>query len=291
MSEGAGEGHLVDPSTAERLVNLRFLLEEALQRVTDRSVVGRHTAIVLLDGACELAMGTVLDECGLEHGRTFEDAFSKLGQKLGDSWQRDGWEGVHLAHRARNEAQHCGIIPDFHQLQNWAGDADRFVRSLIAAGTGNDLRLAAYSLAVSTEDIRRPLANAEAALEEGRLTDALDNCRQAFEQARQHWRGTRARTGHGVPSTALLDNLTSPVVHAQLAKLDELLEVLPFSLDLGEYLWFLALPQGMPGEPEPTAEQVTRAMAFVFSWVVRWEAFSTRYDVRASSDLDRKSSG
>jgi hypothetical protein len=76
-------------------------------------------------------------------------------------------------------------------------------------------------------------------------------------------------------------------VTAQLARLDDLVEVQPFASDIGEYLWFRTLPEGPLNQPEPTVEQATRALAFVFSWIVRWEAFSTRYDAPDRRDWYR----
>lgn len=89
MNEPNAQDEAMDPSTTVRLVSLRFLLAEASARVSDQSVMGRHTAIILLDGACELAMGIALDERGGDQGKTFEASYSNLRARLGDSWKHE----------------------------------------------------------------------------------------------------------------------------------------------------------------------------------------------------------
>src|SRR5216684_8002598 len=55
----------MDLTTRERLVRLRVMLEEAERRSRDRAQIARHVATILLDGACEYAMGISMTHVGL----------------------------------------------------------------------------------------------------------------------------------------------------------------------------------------------------------------------------------
>lgn len=266
-----------DPATTTRLVTLRLLLTQATTAASDHTVAGRHAAIILLDGACEIAMGIALDQYG-DTSQNFDGMFSRLHDRLASGWSCEGWAGVRIMHRARNSAQHHGIAPDREQLQIWTADADRFVRGLVFAVFGHDLRSTSLSTAVNSDAIRERLARAEEALGLGNAAELLAASRSAFDLARESWRAERAFVAPSAPRLNPFDELTSPAVRSQLEQLNDTLEVQPFALDLGEYLWFKSLPQTQPDGPQPTLDQSSRALSFVFSWVVRWEAFSARYD-------------
>lgn len=269
----------MNPEINLRLVSLRVLLGEALARVADQSALGRHTAIILLDGACEQALGIAADVCGVDIGRTFPDTCMNLRRHLGASWLADGWPGVRTAHRARNEAQHHGIVPDAQQLQLWSADALRFVRGLIGATHDLNLDEVALADAISDSELSTRLADAECSLQDGRAPESVAASRAALQLARERWQAQRTLAGQTKLSPAIqLDNLTSPIVTDQLGRLDDVLEVLPFASDIGEYLWFRTLPDSPPPAPQATVEQASRALSFVFSWIIRWEAFSARYD-------------
>jgi hypothetical protein len=96
----------MDAGPRGRLVELRHILRQAQDRAGDRSTVGRHTALVLLDGACELAMGLAAAELGLKRPGTFHATFKSLTDDLNDRWVVSGWAGVDRMHGQRNEAQH-----------------------------------------------------------------------------------------------------------------------------------------------------------------------------------------
>jgi hypothetical protein len=72
----------MDAASRARLVELRHLLRQAQDRAGDRSTVGRHTALILLDGACELAMGLASAERGLKRPATFHATFKSLQDHL-----------------------------------------------------------------------------------------------------------------------------------------------------------------------------------------------------------------
>lgn len=57
-------GRRVDDATADRLVTLRSLFESARARAQDPTPEGRHAALILLDGACELALRHAADRKG-----------------------------------------------------------------------------------------------------------------------------------------------------------------------------------------------------------------------------------
>src|SRR4051812_9269812 len=113
----------MDVASRARLVELRHLLRQAQDRAGDRSSMGRHTALILLDGACELAMGLAAAELGLRRPDNFHTTFKALKGRLDHKWQVAGWRGVDQMHGQRNEAQHRGTPPDGDELQRWAADA------------------------------------------------------------------------------------------------------------------------------------------------------------------------
>jgi hypothetical protein len=54
-----------DLPTAQSLVRLRLLTEDAARRVDDISEAGRHQALIALDGACEHALWLAVRQAGV----------------------------------------------------------------------------------------------------------------------------------------------------------------------------------------------------------------------------------
>ena len=104
-------GGMLTDATRRQLQRLRFLLEEALARTQDPTEIGRHSALVLLDGACEYAMGIGLGHLGEPIKREFRQKFADLQAAL-ETWKPDTWASIVQLHEARNYAQHQGTVAE-----------------------------------------------------------------------------------------------------------------------------------------------------------------------------------
>lgn len=264
-----------DWATGERLIALRLLLEEAQTRSTLAAPTDRHTSLVLLDGACELAMGLGLDQLGAARPKRdrFEDLFAVLAEKLGSGWAKDGWAGVRLLHRARNEAQHHGLRSDADQLVAWSSEAGSFVHSLVEAAFGVRLDTVTRAASVLNPDVRADLERAETALASGEADEAVEYASAAFRTARAAWKERRRAAGAGGVEISPFDNLTSPVIKQALEGLEKVSEIQAFAPDLSDFIWFEQRWRYGSHSPPASIDEAGRAVAFVFSWVLRWEAF------------------
>jgi hypothetical protein len=101
---------VLDSTTLQRLVQLGLLLRDALVQANDREPLGRQRALILLDGACEYAIGLSMDELGLKLEQVFHKNLSTLQSELADDWNQAGLEGIREMHELRNAAQHRGTI-------------------------------------------------------------------------------------------------------------------------------------------------------------------------------------
>src|SRR5260370_21659054 len=119
---------MLTDTSRRQLQRLRFLLEEALSRSQDQRDVGRHTALVLLDGACENAMGLALGQLGLEKDG-FYDKFSLLRDRVPE-WSPGTWTSIRQLHESRNLVQHQGVLPAGREISGWAAHSQRFIESL-----------------------------------------------------------------------------------------------------------------------------------------------------------------
>jgi hypothetical protein len=272
---------LSDP-TRRQLQRLRFLLEEALIRSQDPTEIGRHSALILLDGACEYAMAIALGH----HGRS-ADAFPKKFAALRDAlddWRPDAWASILQLHGARNQAQHHGTVVDASNMPGWVGQAQRFIDSLIIAAFEVELRSVLLAESIVKEETRLQLVEAEKALEQGDARGAFSAVLGAFDSARDAWRGQRVEAVGQLRLqysglSHLSGNETDPT-NLSLLRFEDLLEVAPFAPDIGEYHWFLARRGELEHDIAPTLDTAHRAFLFVLAWMLRWEAFDARYEAR-----------
>jgi hypothetical protein len=280
--------HTVDATTRERLIRLRLILDEAEMRIQERTQIGRHLAVVLLDGACEYAMGLAIAELGLQPKTDrFNDRYKALiSSVIGSTWAAGSWKGVSEQRGARNRAQHDGTSVDADDLVRWSADTETFVRSLCQAVYKVELRAVTLTEAILTPSIRTALADAEAALAGGDAARGFESAMVGFDEARINWRAQRADAyGLAWSETATIASALSANWHYRTPGEDpmqELFEIQPFASDLGEYVWLLARRADFErAEPAPiTVDVAGRAFRFAYFWVLRWEAFTRRYEWR-----------
>jgi hypothetical protein len=270
-------------STRRQLQRLRFLLEEALSRTQDQSDIGRHGALVILDGACEYAMGVALGHLGRPIRREFRQKFDDLRQAL-NGWAPDSWASVVQLHEARNQAQHHGIVADVGYLPGWGAQAQSFIDSLVKAAFDVELRTVLVAEAIETEDVRLPLVEAERAIQQEDASAAFAAAAAGFDAARGSWRGQRVEaigqlqlqyTGLG----HLAGTETDPT-NVSLLRFEDLLEVQPFAPDIAEYHWLVARRGEVEQGLVPDINVARRVFLFVVAWVLRWEAFAAKYEAR-----------
>jgi hypothetical protein len=265
--------HDLDPTTRERLADLRRLLRDAQARSSDRTSAGQHTAIVLLDAACEHAAALAAGHLGLQKIKDVETTMNQLREHV-PSWQPQGWKGALELRGQRNQAQHRGTRPDPRDVARWADDAEAFVRSLVRVAFDVELGEVMVADAVDDLDVRRLLGAAEQALDRQDYAEAKYSAVDAFEAARSRWRGARPRSG--VPWYDRREQYLPEGVTADLERLREQAEVQPFASDYGEYLWLMNQHRRYARSAPVPVEDALRALAFVTEWVLRWEQFVHR---------------
>lgn len=273
---------MLTDQTRRQLQRLRFLLEESLTRSQDPTEIGRHSALILVDGACEYAMTIALGH----HGRSsesFPKKFALLRETLGD-WKPDAWASILQLHGARNQAQHHGTVVDASNMPGWVSQAQQFIDSLVVSAFEVELRTVLLADSVETEDVRLQLIDAEKALEQGDPTGTFSASIGAFDTARDAWRGQRVETvgqlrlqysGLSHPG-----GIETDPTNLSLMRFEDLLEISPFAPDIGEYHWLLARRGEFEHEIAPSLDTARRAFLFVLAWVLRWEAFAARYEAR-----------
>lgn len=116
------------------LVRLRHALLHAERLTVDSTEWGRHTALVALDGVCEYALGLGLAARNVTVKPTwrFLNLMDAMRSGLGASWMPPGRREILDLHRARNGAQHGGVLPDPALLPRWRDAVGVLIRSLIA---------------------------------------------------------------------------------------------------------------------------------------------------------------
>jgi hypothetical protein len=270
-------------ATRRQLQRLRFLLEEALARTQDSTDIGRHSALVLLDGACEYAMSVALGHLGQQIERQFPQKFDAL-KKARPEWKPDTWSSVMQLHRARNDAQHHGTVAAASYMPSWAAQAQRFIDSLVQVTFEVELRTILVADAVESEDVRRLLVEAEKALEQQDASAAFDAAVAGFDFARGAWRGQRSeaigRLTLAYSGLSQLGGAETDPTNVSLLRFEDLLEVQPFAPDVAEYHWLLARRGEAKEKLAPSLDVAQRAFLFVLAWVLRWEAFAARYEAR-----------
>jgi hypothetical protein len=276
-----------DALTAERLVVLRLTLDRALEQARDDTIVGRHMAVLLLQSVCELCVNICLDWLGEQRNDRAGLAvlFPQLARvhPTGNLSAVSGWPAIMRLDTARNSAHHHGNTPDPVQVGHWGTATERFVRSLISAVLGMDLRTVTTSEAVASPEIRRLFAEAESALRGGDCDGAVRQALEAFDVARDEWRRQRGSITE-LPTFLTQDGVTNPAVEKALRRIEQAELVRPFTTDVAAYLWVeevrSSLPEahGMPLAPI-TPDDAARVLAFVLAWLLRWESFTRSYDL------------
>jgi hypothetical protein len=276
----------VDLPTAQSLVRLRLLAEDAARRASDISEAGRHQALVALDGACEHALWLAAREDGIRLTQRQQSGLPALHSAIVEhrpDWTLKGWSGVNQMHEARNGAQHAGVAPDVQQLVAWADAAIGFINSLCVAAFNTELKHIVLASAVRDPGLRALLTRAEGSVADD-TRQSFSAAEQAFGIARARWRTQR---NAAVPSTSptyvepvlasdesqMLGNLTEAV-----ASLEDWLEVQPFAGNLSEYIWFRRVSRERASAGwVPDMDEARRALVFAVGWIVRWEIFTFGY--------------
>lgn len=228
-------------------------------------------------------MGISLGYLGKPIPREFRRKFDELEKAL-PAWTTDTWASVAQLHEARNQAQHHGTVADASYLPSWAAQAQRLIASLVKAAFHVELRDVLVADSIANENVRRPLIEAEGALEQEDAASALTATLAGFDVARKAWRGQRADAigDLRLQSTGLshLSGIETDPTNLSLIRFEDLLEVQPFAPDIAEYHWLVARRAEVEQALAPSLDVARRAFLFVVAWVLRWEAFAARYEAR-----------
>lgn len=273
MSGGASDNRAVVPDlpTAQALVRLRLLSDEAARRCDDNSPAGQHQALIALDGACEFALWLAAHRRDIEvkHGTGFAVLYSKIVEATG--WRFPGWVTVKQMHEARNSAQHAAVISDSSQMPGWRDVSLAFIDAICVEVFDTRLTDILLSDAVRDLSLREMLRAGEEKLS----VSTVESVSFAFRALDLALYGWRKQLGHAVvplfPQGQQIPEPTSTL----MVGFDE---VQPFATNPGEYVWLRRAWQEVEmASWVPTVEDARRALAFVTTWVVRWELFTLGY--------------
>lgn len=136
------------------------------------------------------------------------------------------------------------------------------------------------SSSIVDPSLRRIFEAAERHFDEGNTVESVRTLKKAFDSARGQWDSDQQRASRFRYNARWRDSLgIADTIETATSRFQDLFSVAPFALDLGEYIWWESLVEPVGVEPPVpiSAEEARRAMAFVFSWIIRWEAFSATY--------------
>ena len=278
----------MEPTTAERLVRLRSLLIAAQASASDETAVGRHSAVIALDGVCELALGLAAHHLGVPVASKggLPALLERVRSHLGKRWVQDGVQGFVELHRARNDAQHYGLLPDAAHVPLWTAEVERFVRSLVAASFAQDLAAVSAASAVEAEDLRTLLIRAEEELGANEDAESLKSSYEAFERALRAFRARRGSNPFRFRSDAFRKFGEFQDIKSTIEELEQFVDVATLAADPGEWIWLRSVIGRLGSSAAaPTHADAQRGLAFTLSWVLRYEAFVHRYPTAESDEL------
>lgn len=187
------------------------------------------------------------------------------------------WKGVRELHRARNNLQHHGVLPDAQHLPLWTAEADRFVHSLVAAAFGADLTVVRAAHAVVDQELRERLCEAEAAIDSGDFAVAVQTAKKALDAALNRFRSVSGGSSMSRFSNDTFDEFRT--IERALKALEEFVDVAYLATDPVDWLWLQRTENLSRSQPvsRPDAE---RAVSFALGWILRFEAFQSRLPER-----------
>ncbi|MCW2992594.1 MAG: hypothetical protein JWQ18_89 [Conexibacter sp.] len=264
----------LDATTRSRLVDLRRLLRDGQARAQDRTHSGQLLAIVLLDAACEHAVGLALAHRNASPGRNAEASLTQLENLEKGRWEARGRKGVIELRKQRNNAMHHGIGSKADDVGRWARDTEAFIGSTVAHVFEIEIADVAVADSVRDDEVRRLLRTAESAVDAEDYAEAKYWAVDAFEAARRLWTGQRPKPG--VPWYDHREANLPEGVRVDLERLRDQAEVQPFATDFGEYLWLKDQHRKYQREAPVPVDDALRALSFATEWILRWEAHVAR---------------
>ncbi len=264
-------GHVVDAADTRDLIALRFMLEDALLRVSTAHRYSRGSAVVALDAAVERAAYLVVLRRGINVNQrdSLGDLHSKLVQKLEATWTPTMWAQVRHLHAARNGAQHRGQTPAAEDVSAWAAAARAYVTSLVSAEYDVDLDRLVLADAVRRNALAELVRTAETSLVAGDVPSSVQASKDAFEAAvgmwsRMHARSRRRFRATYHPAFAVPDSAEQAIEILERASAER-----SFASSAAEYAWFTAACRDRVELLD--ADDAERILAFTFGWIVSFE--------------------
>lgn len=268
----------LSPSDANALVELRAMLEQARQSSRNTASIARLASLVLLDAVNERVVhlsAQVLPTVSVKDRDTLEDLYARVRQALGSSLTpNSGWVDVRKLHRARNSAQHEGLGSDPSLLPGWVAATERFARAIVLATFQVTLDQVHLADAILETKLSNGLRSAESKLAAGAIADAFDELVRVFASAFGQWIGQHKRAAHGPFQTPFRHKYKEfKDLQKTIDDLSNTAAAQALAADPAEYVWFADL-RSSSQVSSITVEECRRALAFVFWWVVHWEAIN-----------------
>lgn len=263
----------LDPVLTKDLLALRGLLDLAVRTARTQDYIGRSTAIVLLDAACERAVHMVAVSRGVAQKRDdFPQLIGNVRVSLGQAWSPGHLPAIRKLHLARNKQQHEGLGSDRTDILAWSVAAPGFVDGLVFAAYGVGLGDVSLGLAIRRQDLRDEFEKAALCIAEGEPEKAVGQLTIVFELAASEWT-TFAGPIVGFYAESLSFTPVDKEGHDRLKrKIDRMWGMAlysPLAMDPGELAWFLSARRE---HAFADMEDAQRALNFVFWWLVAFEA-------------------
>lgn len=274
----------LSPETASDLVQLKALLQSAVQASTSSAAATRSMAVILLDAVNERVthLGGTYLTLSFPSKAQFDQLMQVVKERLQQKWVTSSWPDVRRLHRTRNLVQHEGLNLGSQNLAAWSSATISYTRTLVDAVWDVDIDHVVLADAVNDPELKKPLTLAENSLAAGEIEESLRQVEICFKSAWNRWgkQHTSAHSPHFPEFTRnrAFGDRESEVASlgARVNQIEDLLKAQSFS-DPGEYVWFLQLIRSNDRR-YATADEVQRAIAFCFWWSVRWEAFNDAFD-------------
>jgi hypothetical protein len=171
------------------LVFVRSLLDRAISAYREGTDIGRMTAMLVADIACEAIAKQALVHRGIQPAREarMQDLTTELAKAIPALGTTPTLQNALRLRNARNPVQHSGQVPADSAVSLHLADAEAFISLVSQEAFGVDFRAVSAAILVRLPDLRWGLVQALALIEQGDLDDANVWASAVFEIVRARW--------------------------------------------------------------------------------------------------------
>lgn len=262
----------LEPNVIRNLVQVRGLLDRAVEETRQVAEYRRTTGIVLLDAVNERVLYEATTHLNMPVRREFSQQLDDLAAALGRTWDSGGLSNVRRLHRARNTVQHEGLGVDRDDIEPFIDATRTFVSAVVSTVFDMNIWRMSRGFAIASDWLAQPFFEAELALERQdaeecvrSLGEVLDRIRERTTQFAGESRGWRTQP-RGLFGTR---NEGDAYLDARLNEVEDLAVFSSLGADASRVLWFQRLTREAAAA---TLEEAERALGYVFWWVAAFES-------------------